>query len=339
MFSLNKNRLIFYLIFVYILASFGWWSLLFLRQNKRAYQQDIEELRIQTQVQGREWSLVESGPEARSLKSTLQRKNLMIAGEGLVFLTLLSIGFWRINRTFTREIEMSRQQNNFLLSITHELKSPLASIKLGMETLRRRALSPEQVHRISGLCLEDTERLERMVENILMASRMEDPRHRFDLTDLDFSSLASRMAENIRRRYPNQSLELQIAPDLYLHGDEQALSSVLLNLLDNALKYSPPESAVALDLSEQDGSVLLRISDRGPGIPEGEKSRVFRRFYRIGNEETRSSKGTGLGLFIVQEIIRAHQGQIRILDRPGGGSVFEVRLPQALSELPEPLPV
>lgn len=325
----SQNRLVFYLIFAYILASFSWWSLLFLRQNQRAFQEDADSLREAWVAQGGAEELLAQTESYRQLQTELKRKNTMIAGEGLVFLTLISIGFWRINRSFNREIAVSRQQNNFLLSITHELKSPLASIKLAMETLNRRALKPEQVQRIATMSLEDVDRLERMVENILLASRMEDPNHHFEHLDFDLSACTRQVVDSLQRRYPAQLVQLETEAGLRLNGDELALSSVILNLVDNALKYSPSGSPVQVGLKHSGERLLLRVADRGPGIPDAEKTRVFQRFYRIGNEETRSSKGTGLGLFIVQEIVRAHSGQIVLKDREGGGSVFEIALPPA----------
>ncbi|MBI1193664.1 MAG: two-component sensor histidine kinase [Bacteroidetes bacterium] len=332
----SQNRLVFYLIFAYILASFSWWSLLFLRQNQRAFQEDADALRQAWVAQGGAEALLPQTEAYRQLQAELKRKNTMIAGEGLVFLTLISIGFWRINRSFNREIEISRQQNNFLLSITHELKSPLASIKLAMETLNRRALKPEQVQRIATMSLEDVDRLERMVENILLASRMEDPNHRFEHLDFDLSACTRQVVGSLQRRYPEQSVQLETEPGLRLNGDELALSSVILNLVDNALKYSPSGSPVQVSLQHSGERLLLTVADRGPGVPDAEKAKVFQRFYRIGNEETRSSKGTGLGLFIVQEIVRAHHGQIALKDREGGGSVFEIALPP-VEDLPEPV--
>jgi signal transduction histidine kinase len=124
-------------------------------------------------------------------------------------------------------------------------------------------------------------------------------------------------------------VQLDNEPGLRLNGDELALSSVILNLVDNALKYSPTGSPVQVSLLRSGERLILKVADRGPGVPDAEKAKVFQRFYRIGNEETRSSKGTGLGLFIVQEIVRAHHGQIVLKDREGGGSVFEIALPPA----------
>ncbi len=315
------------MIFIYILASFSWWSVLFLRQNQRAFRQDAEDLRLEWQAQGGTEVSLKNSPAYLTLAAELRRKNMMIAGEGLVFLSLISIGFWRINSSFNREIQISRQQNNFLLSITHELKSPLASIKLAMETLQRRELKPEQVHKIAFRSLEDVDRLEKMVENILLASRMEDPGYRFDEYWFDLSSAISEVARGIKRRYPEQLLQTDIVAGLHMNGDALAMSSVVLNLLDNAMKYAPTGTEVMLSLQPVGSNLVMKVLDRGPGIPDQEKTRVFQRFYRIGNEETRSSKGTGLGLFIVQEIVKAHGGHIQLKDREGGGSAFTITLP------------
>jgi signal transduction histidine kinase len=326
--TVRNNKVFFYLIFLYILASFGWWSVLFLRQNQRAFQEDIAQLRSEWTLSGQDPQGLAQSPEYRTRQAELRRRNAMVAGEGLVFLTLISIGFWRIHRSFRQEIELTRQQNNFLLAITHELKSPLASIRLAMETLQKRELSPEQIKRISGLCLEDSERLERMVENILLASRIEDPRHRFERNPFDLSQLVRDTVEGLQRRFPANTVHTDIESGLSLNGDAWAITALLQNLLDNALKYSPPGSPVELALSATPQGIALVVQDRGPGIPDEEKPRIFRRFYRIGNEETRSSKGTGLGLFIAQEIVRAHGGRIEVTDRPGGGAIFTVLLGQ-----------
>jgi signal transduction histidine kinase len=331
----RRDRVLFYAMFGYIVASFLWWGVLFLRANQRAFREDVAHLRSA-------WVAAAPGRSAEGFTATeayreraaeLRRRNGMVAGEGLVFLSLIAVGCWRINASFRQEIELSRRQNNFLLAITHELKSPLASLRLGMDTLRKRDLDTERVRRIASLSLEDVDRLERLVENILMASQLEDPRHRFEHAPFDLGQTAAACVAALERRYPGQAFRLRREGALRAEGDAFAWASVLTNLLDNAVKYAPPGSAVDLDLERGREQITVTVSDRGPGIPEEERARIFERFYRVGNEETRSTKGTGLGLFIVQEIVRAHGGRIQVLDREGGGTRFRVHWPVPRAEI------
>lgn len=325
----RNNRLIFYLIFAYILASFLWWAVLFLRNNQSAYERDLA-LARQSWLQHGTAESFEGSRIAQSLSGELKRKNGMIIGEGLVFITLISIGFWRIQASFKQEIEVTRQQNNFILAITHELKSPLASIRLGLETLIQRQLPAEKVQQIAQMNVDDVDRLERLVENILLAARLEDPNHRFNKSGFNLSQLCETLLLKERRRHPEMQLEAAIESDLYIHGDEFAWASVLINLLENAVKYTDTPGPVGMHLSQDQQQIILKVWDRGSGIPDEEKDKVFQRFYRIGNEETRASKGTGLGLFLVRQIVAAHGGKIHVQDHHPG-ACFVISVPQKLS--------
>lgn len=327
------DRAVFYAMFVYIVASFLWWAMLFLRANRDAFQADLVKARSSWMDEGASLGLARSEAAFeetemhRLLHAELRRRNGMVLGEGFVFLSLIAVGFWRIQSAFRQEIELTRRQNNFLLSITHELKSPLASIRLSMDTLRSRKLNQEHVERIASMALDDVGRLERMVQNILLASRIEDPRHRFAMEPMDMVATGKEALRALQRRYPEQTFRYDGLDEWLLDGDPFAWLSVITNLLDNAVKYSPQGSPVHMHMLREPGIVRLSVDDAGPGIPAEERERVFERFYRIGNEETRSSKGTGLGLFIVQEIVRAHGGSIAIAQSPLGGSRFSVRIP------------
>jgi signal transduction histidine kinase len=327
------DRAVFYAMFVYIVASFLWWATMFLRSNRDAFRDDVEQIGSAWIARGAQSGLerdMDAFKESEGyayLYDELRRRNGMVIGEGVVFLSLIAVGFWRIQRAFSQEIELTRRQNNFLLSITHELKSPLASIRLSMDTLRSRSLPQEHVERIASMALDDVDRLERMVQNILLASRIEDPRHRFAMEPMDLVATAKDALKALQRRYPEQTFQYSGLDEASVDGDPFALLSVITNLLDNAVKYSPKGSPVRLELEAHGSGWALRVEDAGPGIPLEERDQVFQRFYRIGNEETRSSKGTGLGLFIVQEIVRAHGGSIQIDSSSLGGSRFTVQIP------------
>ncbi|MFT7587961.1 MAG: signal transduction histidine kinase [Limisphaerales bacterium] len=328
----HGTRLIFFVMFAYILASFGWWSILFLRNNKKEFEEDTAAYKLEWVRAGNEETSFELSPTYEIFEKELRKRNMMILGEGMVFLTLISIGFWRINASFQQEIDLTRLQNNFLLSITHELKSPLASIKLSMETVLRRQLDPERVNRIAHISLEEVDRLETLVENILLASRIENPEHRFHLGYFDLSKKVNEISMSWDRKYPTHKFELKVEKGLNLEADPVAIPSVITNLVENAVKYAPNETAITVQLFSDKGQIVFQVSDVGDGIADEEKLKIFQRFYRVGNENTRKSKGTGLGLFIVYEIVRAHNGTIEISDNTPQGAVFTVRFPRIVIE-------
>jgi signal transduction histidine kinase len=252
----------------------------------------------------------------------------MLYGEGAVFILLISVGFWRIRKTFREEISLTRQQNNFLLSITHELKSPLASLKLAMQTLQKRQLPHEQVKSMADMSMDDIERLETLVENILLASKIESAHFKLDKELLELSAITKNIYDRARIKYKNQrSFKQDIADNIYIHADRLSVSSMISNLIENAVKYSTKGSGITVTLNGDEQYAHLHIRDEGIGIPEAEKSRIFDRFYRIGREETRTTKGTGLGLFIVRQIVNMHEGTILVKDNLPQGTVFEVVLP------------
>ncbi len=264
----------------------------------------------------------------RSLSSDYNRKTYMLIGEGIVFVTLITIGFLRIRNSFQSEIALTRQQNNFLLSITHELKSPLASLKLSMQTLQKRELPQQNVKRLADISLDDIDRLENLVENILLASKMEGSGFIAEKQDLDLSELTSRIFERIRIKFADDRLFTSlIEPGIVIEGDRFIFSSALYNLIENAVKYSGKGDSISVELQRKRSEILLAVADTGIGIHANDKSRVFERFYRVGNEETRTTKGTGLGLYIVKQVVQFHDGSIRVRDNEPKGTRFEITLP------------
>jgi signal transduction histidine kinase len=173
--------------------------------------------------------------------------------------------------------------------------------------------------------LDDSERLQTLVEDILLAARFEDEGYRFASDVFDLSELVDEVVlERTARAGGSHAFESRVAPAVTMTGDRQAVGLVVSNLIDNAVKYAPAGSSVRVTLETREQRALIAVEDAGPGVPKAERKKIFRRFYRIGNEDTRKSKGTGLGLFIVRQIVRRHRGDVRVLDRPGGGARFEV---------------
>lgn len=249
----------------------------------------------------------------------------MIFGEALVFLVLIAIGAHKIRQSYKESNLLSVRQGNFLLSVTHELKSPLASIKLYIETILMRNLDKDRRDTFLKNSLRDIDRLHDLLENMLLATRYDNDKD-VRMNDLfDFSESTQNIIHRLQQNVcHSRVIEANITPNIMMKGDMFALSSVVSNLIENALKYSPQCEQVLVDLEESKNNVILRVSDTGIGISDEEKYRIFDKFYRVGNENTRSTKGTGLGLYIVKQVLSNHNGYITVRNNTPKGSIFEV---------------
>lgn len=229
------------------------------------------------------------------------------------------------------EINEGRRQTSFLDSVTHELKSPLASLKLCLETMARQDLSAEQRGPLRAMMLEDVERLNVFINDVLETSRLTHGRVAMRSESVAVLELARRCAARLVSRHgtPPSSVTLEVAPALSIRTDPGALETVVINLLDNALKYSDGPPAVTVSAQRQsDGWVRLEVRDEGIGIPRDELKRVFQRFYRVPDEPVRARRGTGLGLFVVRSLVRKLGGRLEACsDGAGRGATLRVLLP------------
>jgi signal transduction histidine kinase len=261
------------------------------------------------------------------LNAKLHKRWLMIAGEGTVFALILGLGIYRTRNTFKKEFELSKQQKNFMLSITHELKSPIASARLQIETLLKRQLPQEKQEFVLNQALQETERLDALVEKILLANRIESSAYLIQKEHLNLSELCQKIIDNLKvSLLKNNTINTQIKKDIKVFGDEMAFTSIITNLLDNASKYSNQQSTIELILYKNNDIVTLSVKDEGIGITPADEVIVFNKFYRAGNEETRNTKGTGLGLYIVKNLVKMHQGTIKITSNKPKGTIFTMQL-------------
>ncbi len=323
--------LFFYILVIYVFASFTWWSYLLLKKNSDAF---IEKVALEKIKHDHLNNLPESSQNYyqtgnfAEIKSRYQRQKYMIASEGIVFLVLLAFGSYKLWQTFYKEITLARQQNNFLLSITHELKSPLASMKLSLQTLLKRAVLEDKFKKLVENSVEDVDRLGGMVDNILYAARMEDSSYTLNTEMENISKITCDIIEKIQTVYKDAvTVKADIRENILLETEKMAFTSAVLNLLENAIKYSNGNAIVEISLNQNSDSVVLEVKDNGIGIPEKERADIFKKFYRIGNEETRNTKGTGLGLFIVKRVIDLHHGKITVHDNQPRGTVVRITLP------------
>ncbi len=305
----------------YMILAFGWWSFHLWRQNDRVFDREKQliELRSPGDLAGNSASYIQA-------EKTWQSGRRMVVAEGLFFTLCLVWGLWIIRRSAAREVSLARQRRNFLLSITHELKSPIASMRLVLETLIKRNLSPEQRAPLLSNGLKDADRLQSLVESLLLGARLEDnwrPHHEM----VSFEALAVDVLDSLRVRFPEADFRLNIPEGLpTVQADKMGLSAILQNLLENAQKYSPEGTPIELSAAQVGSKLQFSVADQGQGIPDAEKQSVFDKFYRMGNEETRQSTGTGLGLYIVNQVLKAHGGRVQITDNQPRGTVFTVEI-------------
>lgn len=253
---------------------------------------------------------------------------------GIVLFGLLIAGLVMNTIFLVREIRRNEQQDSFLNAITHELKTPIASIRLYLETLESRPLDETQRRDFYRIMLEDTDRLLGTVEQVLKASQVRQRSLRKNWQDLNFAEIVNNVLEltRLRRHLSASSLYLSGGPaeEITVMGNAEELRTAVFNLLDNAVKYSGKEKSIAVDISTPSlDTVSLRVSDNGVGIPPKELKRIFKRFYRAPNSVAGQVKGTGLGLFIVRSIARRHGGDAYAESQGEGlGSTFTMRLPR-----------
>jgi signal transduction histidine kinase len=319
---------IFYLVFAYILAFSVWWAYLLFDKNETAFNEKIELNKINFETKNVSKSLYVESAEYKLILEKYKRQKVMILSEGSFFILLLVLGLLQVRRTFKREIELAEQQRNFLLSITHELKSPLSSVKLSLQTMMKRVLEPEQKDKLLSNSISDVVRLESLVDNILFAAKIERNAHGFSNEDLNLSELTVLVIEKFLLNKKNIALKSSIQDSVYFNTDRMGYTSVLINLVENAIKYSDENSEVTIVLSDDETNIFLEVKDKGYGIPKEEKEKVFDKFYRVGNEDTRKSKGTGLGLYIVKRFVEIYNGTVELTDNIPNGSIFKITFPK-----------
>lgn len=259
------------------------------------------------------------------------RRQIMVGSEGLFMLFLVGIGAWLIYRALVRAEELKFHQQNFLMAVTHELKTPLASMKIYLDSLESPKVAPEKKTGIVPRLRENTNRLEKLVENVLEAGRFDRSgyhlnKERFDLSRLVEDSLGrfSKYPSEIPVRVTKHLFEEAIEID----GDRAALMRAIEAILENSLMYSDKDVIeLGIKLGRKNDRVFLSISDNGTGLEKKDLSQIFDRFYRVGAELNHSRPGTGLGLYLCREIVRAHGGDIAARSEGiGKGTEFTILL-------------
>ncbi len=257
---------------------------------------------------------------------------------GIIFFILLITGLV-LNTTFlVREIRRNEQHDSFINAVTHELKTPITSIRLYLETLQKHEVDEARRREFYDIMLADSDRLLHTVEQVLRAGQSGHRRRHEPPALIDMSEMTRECMELARTRYNLQADALKFSASsnngngrANVTGDAEELRAAVLNLIDNAVKYSPQKVEVSVEVEAVDEKrVMVRVTDRGVGIPRSQLKRIFKRFYRVPGLVMRRVKGTGLGLFIVRSIIEKHGGRVFAeSEGEGAGSTFTILLPRA----------
>lgn len=296
---LRKPTTVFvYLLGAYVLIQFLWWG----------------------------YHLIDLTRSSHHADNTITKRIIMIIGEGSVFLVLLLFGLWKIKRSIKKEIQMARQQNNFMLSVTHELKTPLAATKLYLQTIQKHKLSEEKQGELIQKALDESNRLENLVEQILTASRLEQQAMPRLITSISLKEFLTNLISIQQRRF-HIALHINDFEDITLETDPLILTYILNNLIENAYKYGYTDRGLDISVIKDEQLVSIQVRDYGKGIPVDLQNLLFKKFNRLENEETRTTKGTGLGLFIARESARTLGGNLRLVKVDGPGACFEIQMP------------
>jgi signal transduction histidine kinase len=305
---------IYWFLLAYVTAALVWWFISLEQQNEAMTQHWLSEISAQD-------------PQADVKRAEVldfrQRKHLQYVGEGVIFMLLIMVGAVFVYRSSRRYFIMGQQQQNFMMAVTHELKTPISVARLNVETLRKRKLEPEQQDRLLKQTLAETDRLNDLCNNILLAARLDAGSLSAHKEPVSLSQLARDVAQQFGDRYPDRLILTNI-PDvpLMMEGEPMLLRMLLNNLVENAIKYAPRHSPVTLGASQEGRQLKCWVADEGPGVPEAERSRIFDKFYRVGNEATRHTRGTGLGLYLCRKIAGDHGGTLSFAENKPQGSIF-----------------
>lgn len=265
-----------------------------------------------------------------------ERQNAAYLWTGILGIAFIAVMAVILASYLGRQMRLTRLKNDLIATVTHELKTPLASMRVLVDTVREgRCTDDKQASEYFDLIARENERLSRLIDNFLTFSRMERDKRAFDFAPVDVGQVVRAAAEAVSERFasPQSRLSVEVEPDLPgIRADRDAIETVILNLLDNAWKYSGDSKAVAVRAGADDGKVLIEVSDNGLGMSRRAARHIFDKFYQVDQTLSRKAGGCGLGLAIVKFILDAHDGTIDVKSQPGKGSTFSVRLPAATKE-------
>ena len=250
-----------------------------------------------------------------------QQRNIWLY-QSILLLVLVASGIYGVYYSIDSIYQLNKRQNNFLLSVTHEFKTPIAAIRLMLQTSKNPKVKEEKKAELIENSIQNTFRLEELAENMLVSMQIENDKYQYALSTVDLSEMLNQVIDN-------QSIKGEIngaiEPSLTLIGDGFIMRMVANNLIENAFKYSDNQP-IEVNLYMQGTKKVLEVKDIGVGIAKEDYKKIYKKFFRVQDEETRTTKGTGLGLFIVKQAVERHRGKVAVMANKPRGSVFIVEL-------------
>jgi two-component system sensor histidine kinase CiaH len=315
---------IYWLLLAYIVAALVWWFITLQKQNADMRKYKLIQLDASIDKQ---YTRDIYDHAHKEIEKEYKKNIAKYIGEGSTFLLLILIGAAFVYRSVRKQFKFQQQQQNFMMAITHELKTPISVARLNLETLQKHQLDIEKQKKMIRMTLEEMERLNVLTNNILISSQLEGGGYILSKEEFDLSDLLKDCIDNFRSRYPDRRFIETIELDVDIMGDPILIQLLINNLLENAIKYSQREKPIIATLDIKNEKAELHIVDEGPGVSDDEKKKIFKKFYRIGTEATRKTQGTGLGLYLCKKIAADHNGEIKAMDHSARGSDFVVILP------------
>ena len=320
-FNISKLKFvnfIYWVFLTYMIAAFIWWYVSLEKQNS-----EIATVKFQS-IRTDDPALYE---KVKAIEAFETRKTKQYIYEGVTFLFLFLLGAIYVYRSLLKQLRYSNQQQNFMMAVTHELKTPIAITQLNIETLLKRELDLAQKKMLIENTLKETHRLDALCNNILLASQLDMGKYESNMQLIDLSDLIEKLLHSFQERFEYRKLITTITPSVFIQAEPLLIQLLVNNLLDNAHKYSTITSPISVLLTSHDNYIQLTIKDEGVGIPIGERGKIFEKFYRIGDESTRTTKGTGLGLYLCKKISEFHHATIFVHANTPNGSIFNINFP------------
>jgi two-component system, OmpR family, sensor histidine kinase CiaH len=316
-FKIRPIRIIYILYWVllaYILAALIFWFIALNNQNVELSRYKLDMIDVDDNFHTQ---------KVTQIKADRARKTAQYLGEGITFLLLIGAGAGFIFRIINKQLVQSQQQQNFMMAITHELKTPIAVTKLNLETMQRRKLDYEQQQKLIRTTIQEANRLNALCNNILLLSQIDAGGYTITKEKFDLGTLVNDCAEDFIIRFPFRKIQTYVDDELMITGDRLLLQLAVNNLLDNAIKYSGKDDVVLLKVFKENKFIKLQVIDEGEGISPDEREKIFEKYFRGAQRQT---KGTGLGLYLTKEIVKQHQGDISMTNNLPHGCIFEIRL-------------
>ncbi len=318
--KLATVSVVYWFLLSYMVAALIWWFIALEKQNQLISSIRLSELGKVDAAYANKVALIQTASKRKTFQYIL---------EGSTFLVLILVGAVFVFRATRRQIRGAQQQQNFMMAVTHELKTPIAVAQLNLETLQKRQLDEDKRQKLISNTLQEANRLNTLCNNILFAAQLDAGVHIQSKQEIHFSDLVESCIDNFKTRYPQRIIEEAIQASVFLQGESLLLQMLLNNLIENALKYSPKDQAIKVGLIAQADRIQCTVADLGKGVEDSEKQRIFNKFYRIGNENTRKAMGTGLGLYLCKKIADGHNAYISVTDNQPHGCIFTVSFKNA----------